>query len=880
LLAGLFAAGDARPSGSSSATFTTVGAIKAGLGGPARRARVDLRAVATFFDARQGVIYLQDPSGAIALRIGNTGAAIPSGTTLHVAGDLEAGATPALVRHAQVTAHELAAPLHARPVSVATLLERRAPAEWVTLRGIVRGVVAREESLVLELEDEGRSIRIGAPLNLNDPCLPGSRVRVRGVSTVASTSRTPGDDVQLVVPDRSYLRMEETPPVDASAPVLGRGPDALPLITRASDLRQLKDVDARRGHPIRLAGVAVCCGPGYALFVHDGSEAVYVESRRHVHAARVGDRVFVTGKSAAGGFIPMVDHPRVRVLGEGRLPPPRAMGPEQLVAAEGDEWVSVEGVVRSVTPRRFVAEIDIAAGGFVRFPFEVPLAQATAALPLIDARVRVRGVRRAQFNSSRQQATGFALMSSGLEMLTVLERPPAAASIPLLPIKALLQFVPGQRWEHQVRTKGVVTYASDGEVYIRDDTGGLLVRGASKEAAVGDSIEVAGFAGPGFFTPVLEDARLLSRTAGVPISPKPIKAQEAVSGRFDGDLVELDARLLGSSAGQDETRLSLQSGPYLFAAVLRAAEPSLLELRSGSDLRLTGICAVNAGRPGLSQGLQLPQGFQVLLRSRGDVQVVRAGPWWTSRRATLLLSAVAGVAVLTFAWVLALRRRLRAQSAIIWGRVKRETELQERQRMARELHDTLEQTLTGVSLSLEAASLKLATSPQTAELLLERAIRRVGQSIDEVRRVVWALRDESLDLRGLAASLQEIGRQLASCHSEAIDVEVAVEGNAQPFVVPVENNLLRIGQEALTNAVKHGRPSRIDVRLHYDPARFKMVVSDDGLGFDTEHPAPAGHFGLAGMRERAAEIGARLELLSRVNGGTEVQVTLDLGDQP
>jgi signal transduction histidine kinase len=96
----------------------------------------------------------------------------------------------------------------------------------------------------------------------------------------------------------------------------------------------------------------------------------------------------------------------------------------------------------------------------------------------------------------------------------------------------------------------------------------------------------------------------------------------------------------------------------------------------------------------------------------------------------------------------------------------------------------------------------------------------------------------------------------------------------------LRHNLLRIGPEALTNAVKHGKPSRIDVRLRYDHARFSMRVRDDGLGFDTACPPPPGHFGLAGMRERAAEIGARLELSSRVNGGTEVQVTVDLGDQP
>ena len=844
------------------------------MGGPERLTKIDLRGVATFFDAREGVIYLQDGSAAIALRVGNAGAAITSGTTVGLTGEMTTGTQIPVVERAQITALELAASLpDARPVSVAALLEGRAPAEWVMLRGLVHAVARSGDSLLLELEDEGRRIYVAAPRDVDDPCLLGSRVRLQGVSTTGARAGPHGEQVLLAVPDSFHLRIEEAPPLER--PLLGLGAEGapLPLIRRVRELRLLKNAEARRGYPIRLTGVVTCCGPGYALFVDDGSAGTYIESRRHLQTTRPGDRVEITGVSA-GDFVPIVDHPRVRTLGHGPLPPPRAIGPEQLVAGEEDgQWVSVEGIVRSVTPRRYFAEIYVSTGGFVRFPVEVPLDEVSAARELIDARVRVRGVRGSRFNAGRQLAN-VALVTSGLEMLTVLKPPPSPSSIPLLPVKALLQFVPGQHWEHQVRAKGTVTYASDAELYIRDETGGLPVRGAPSPAAVGDVVEVVGFAGAGFFGPALEDARLVSRTPSEPVSPRLISPEQAVSGRFDGDLVQIDARMLDASTGPEGTRLSLQAGPFLFPAVWRGPDPQALSLRPGSELRLTGICAVYGGRPGV------PEGFQILLRTPADVYVRRAGPWWTSRRAAWMLSAVASVAALTFAWVLALRRRVRAQSTIIWKRVKRETELQERQRMARELHDTLEQTLTGVALSLEAASLNVAASPTTAQRLLERAVGRVAASIDEVRRVVWALRDESLDMRGLATSLREIGRQLASCHSDSINVVVEVEGHAHPFVVPVENNLLRIGQEALTNAVKHGKPSRIDVRLRYDRATFSMRVRDDGLGFDTASPPPPGHFGLAGMRERAAEIGARLELSSRVNGGTEVQVTVDLGDQP
>jgi Histidine kinase len=733
LLGCLLTAGDLRVLGSAGENpLTAIDGVKAFSALPAGRTRVDLRAVATFFDAKEGVLYLQDVSGAMALRIGNPGAAITSGTRLRVTGELVAGSTPAVVEGARVTALELAPSLtDARPVSVEALLEDRATAEWVQLRGTIGAVGQRGDSLLLELQDEGRRLLVSAPLAANDPCLLGARVRLKGVSTSVRRTDPRGDQVLLAVPDGFNVRIEPArshPPLEV--PPQGTAEAAhLPVVTRVHELRSLNDVEARRGYPIRLVGVVTCCGPGGPLFIHDGSAGTYVESRLHLQTTHVGDRVEVTGVSA-GNFVPMVDHPRVRTLGRGALPLARPIGPEQLVAGEEDgQWVSVEGVVRSVVPRRPFAHIYVSTGGFLRFPVEVPLRDMSGALELVDARVRVRGVRGSLFNSSRQLAD-IALVTSGLEMLTVLEPPPRLSSIPLLPVKALLQFVPGQRWQHQVRVKGIVTYASDGELYIRDETGGLPVRGAPNPAAVGDLIEVAGFAGPGLFTPALEDARVLSRGPGAPaVSPTSITAEQAVTGRFDGDLVEIDARLLASSGGQEETRLSLQAGPYMFPAVQRGAEPWSLGLRPGSELRLTGICAVNAARPGV------PQGFQILLRSREDVVVRHAGPWWTSRRATWALSALAGIAVLSFAWVFALRRRVHSQAAIIWQRVKRETELQERQRMARELHDTLEQTLTGISLSLEAASVKLQTSPAAAEPLLERAIRAWAPA--SKRSVVW-----------------------------------------------------------------------------------------------------------------------------------------------
>jgi signal transduction histidine kinase len=348
--------------------------------------------------------------------------------------------------------------------------------------------------------------------------------------------------------------------------------------------------------------------------------------------------------------------------------------------------------------------------------------------------------------------------------------------------------------------------------------------------------------------------------------PVVVTPEEAMRGDRDAELVQLEARLLEHVRERDGGQLSLLDGHYMFSALLRGSSPWPGELRAGSVLRLTGVCRVSANEQ------RVPQSFQLMLRSPADIEVPRPGPWWTPRQAAWVLAAMLGVVALALTWVATLRRHTAVQSRIIWQRVKRETELQERQRMARELHDTLEQNLTGISLSLEAACLTLDKSPQMAEQHLGRALAHVDRSIEEVHRSVWALREESLEDHGLAASLDEIGQQLASCSAAPIAVETRVEGQTRPFALAVENNLLHIGQEALTHAVKHGKATRIEVTLTYADQAFKLRVGDDGRGFDNQAPTAAGQLGLVGMRERAALIGGRVEMRSGVGRGTEVEV--------
>ena len=135
---------------------------------------------------------------------------------------------------------------------------------------------------------------------------------------------------------------------------------------------------------------------------------------------------------------------------------------------------------------------------------------------------------------------------------------------------------------------------------------------------------------------------------------------------------------------------------------------------------------------------------------------------------------------------------------------------------------------------------------------------------------MWALRSETLEEHDLAGALDLVARQLSGDH----DVKVRVSGPRRRLPAEVENNLLRIGQEALANAARHAHADEISVDLRFGEGVVRLSVRDDGCGFDVEHAAQAtsGHFGLAGIRERVHNLGGELNLLSRPGQGSEVVV--------
>lgn len=199
--------------------------------------------------------------------------------------------------------------------------------------------------------------------------------------------------------------------------------------------------------------------------------------------------------------------------------------------------------------------------------------------------------------------------------------------------------------------------------------------------------------------------------------------------------------------------------------------------------------------------------------------------------------------------------------------------IEERNRMAREIHDTLAQGFTGIVVQLEAAEDVLLDEPQASLKHLDRARTLAKESLVEARRSVQNLRPQMLENSNFIEALEKTLQKLTP--STLVRSEVKVIGNFHPLPTQIEDELLRIVQEAATNALKHAKPSKITVWLDFtNEEQLIMRVEDNGRGFDPAQPSAG--FGLTSMRERAMKINGRINVNMRIEGGTEVRCVVPL----
>jgi len=679
-------------------------------------------------------------------------------------------------------------------------------------------------------------------------------------------------------------------------------------LTSAAQVRALTEDEARRAIPVHLRGVFMgeADPEGIAFVVQDDTEGIYVQGPADLVATvGRGDLLEIEGATDPGGFAPYVAARNLRKIGRESIPDPIKVTLDELNAGQMDaKWVEISGIVRSVEP---TAPSDSAppppgtryaapAGGIsgAKEP-KAKMKLASGSLRVVvqingnlrpedyvDAEVRVRGLCFNLHNHKRQFVRPLVQVPRGVNIAIEKPPPPQPFTGEPRPVASLLRFeqITGEHG-HRVHVRGIVIYHRPGAaLWIRDREHSLRVETTQRETLQpGDEVDVVGFPARGEYSAVLEDAvfrKLPSQTVPLPH----VLTDVSSAWQNDADLVQLEARLTDVRHLPDSAVLTLDWRHTVVRAQIQLPEnaPPPSEWLPDSIVRVSGVCSVNTDEAGPLGGLWEPRSFQLLLRSPADVAVIKPPPWWNAERVVWVLSGFLALAVGTVAVVmLGSRRRLKDQEH---RRAMAEAEftaiLSERNRVAREIHDTLSQSLGAISVQLELARLHAHEISAPVRNHLGAALKMARAALAEARESIWNMRSQVLEKSDLAEALKGILERMTE--GTGIAPAMRVDGTSRRLPPVVENNLLRIGQEAITNASRHAKPTRIDVSLAFDGRAVRLGVEDDGIGFVIGSKPAGGRrsFGLVGINERAELLGGKAEIRSAPGEGTRVTVTVSV----
>ena len=650
-------------------------------------------------------------------------------------------------------------------------------------------------------------------------------------------------------------------------------------LTTALELRSLSPEVAESGVAVDLRGVVIFAEARGTVFFQDATAGTFFQLKG-LPAPAPGDEIRVRGISYPGLYLPGIQEAKLEVLGHPGLPEAVAVSFDDLSSGRYHyQRVSVEGIVRTVEAvdavapdKEGVSLVRVALGSrVVEVRMEAPLQAGDS---LIDSRVRVTGLAAGELNPRRQLVEPY-LRCRDWSDLQILDVGRTGQAIPEVSPEQILNFAVGGQERRRVRVGGVVLAVfPEGEIYVRSGEAGIEVRRTSADPRLesGDRVEMSGFPEMDRFSARLVDAVVIDHFLGEG-SPPPVAVTmpELLDGLHESDLVTLEAELSEHYRNESGGVLVLRDG----VQTIRAEMPALPDtISAGAKVRITGIAVVESTRRS-SQYRSEPDRVSLRLRSGDDVLVLRAASWWTAPR---LATALIVLLVATFfagLWISLLRRQVARQTGALRKRIESEAALEERQRIAREFHDTLEQDLAGLSLRLDAAASR--GSDEKLRGFIEGSRSLVSRIQIETRNLVSDLRQEPRE----EADLIKVLSELVNRQSGGTGPEVAMVSPGQGLpALPSRtvHHLRMIAQESVTNAIKHAAAAKIVIALTSDGECLVMRITDDGIGFEVDGKTGGspGHFGCMGMRERCRKIGAEIAWKSEKGKGTEVTASLPL----
>ena len=435
---------------------------------------------------------------------------------------------------------------------------------------------------------------------------------------------------------------------------------------------------------------------------------------------------------------------------------------------------------------------------------------------------------------------------------------------------------------------------------VRRPNGGTVRIQAYRPAALpppSTEIEAVGFPETDLYNLSLSRASIrmvCNRRSAVPrdaapsaISPNQI-LHHAATGRLDANYHGRTIRLRGivralpGSGDAAPSRLHLESDGILIPVDISATPEILAKVDIGSDIEATGVCILDTENWNPTRTFPIIRGLFLVPRSADDIRIIANPPWWTPRRFAIAFGIFIVILVAILIWNASLRilveRRSRQLIKSQAEKLESDFRIDERTRIASELHDYLAQNLTAMSYQLTAAKFARDQDPSASAHHLETACTMLNSSRTELRRCLWDLKSDALEEptfeRAIRRTLQQI---LDERTSLSLDFRLSRKAASDTTA----HTILSIVRELVANAILHGKAKNIRISGGIRDGVLKVSVSDDGCGFDTStrKGSEAGHFGLDGVRNRIERLGGHFGIRSTPGHGTEASIELPTAKQ-
>lgn len=664
----------------------------------------------------------------------------------------------------------------------------------------------------------------------------------------------------------------------------------LAALASPKDFRALTRAEASSAVPVSVTGVVTLVSSGQknsALLadVDDpNGDAVYFNAPNAPDAGmKAGDIVSVSGNIAPMAYAPGICADSIIRLGAMTLPPVDETSFGDFFAKRNENRrAKVRGTLNAVLPLKYQEWEEVHDSVLLRLDVgdgcidaKVP-GSVDEWLPLVDAELELTGVRTACFNGRAQFITMRLAVRNKGDCKVLRPPPDDLFGAPMCKMADILSYTPSESLPHAVHVEGLVTYVSPacGFFFAQNGDGGVKVITADGSLPQhGSTVDVVGF--PRIVGGIgrIVDGRFRESDGRnlLPVSPVVRRALDVLNYNWNDDrkLYEEHDGLLVSTKGRFESFCDegfvMKDGDFTFEVYLDGARSGILADADFTKpmLNVTGVASLKLDLSGAAS--IIPKVLKLTIYVQDDSKIdILPDAGYRMRKAELFLLGVLKVAaaVLVLLALLLLVRFLRT----VREKGRLAAVVNERKRMAADLHDTIEQHLACAHIVLDGAARSFDARPEQARKAISVAKDVLSRAKTETRNTIMNLRDDDVLATDLAALLKRLAKEISV--SGLVSVRTALRGIPPNMSAASKLDILSIVREALTNAAKHGHAKNAAVVSDPLPLRgFSITIANDGKPFDrSTAPGPGeGHFGLSGMSERAVRIGGTISFGSKGN---------------